>query len=258
VLISIIVTLKNEEKSIAKLLDSLLLQEKPFEIIIVDAFSTDKTREIIKKHYKKHPGIFLYKRRGSRGEGRNYGVSKAKGKFVAFIDGGCIANKNWLKNLRKKIKQGYNVVAGKTIDKGYFKDVKRVKIDYKGYDITYPSCNLVYNKKLFEKIKGFDIHFICAEDVDLNLRAVDAGEKITSTDESIVYRQSATGPIQLMKQAFWYGYGRKQITLKHGRLWMDYSAQHTLATHLNLKSLVRLIFGVIGYIVCKIFRDKIR
>lgn len=257
-LISIVVTLRNEEESIAKLLDSLLLQEKPFEIVIVDAFSTDKTRDIIKKYSKKHPEISLYKKRGSRGDGRNYGVSKAKGKYIAFIDGGCTADKNWLKHLRKKIKDGYSVVAGKTVDTGYFKDIKRVGIDYNGYDITYPSCNLVYKKDLFDKIKGFDTNFICAEDVDLNLRAVDAGEKITSTDKAVVYRESATGPLQLMKQAFWYGYGRKQMTFKHGRLWMNYSAQKTIASHIHIKSLVRLVFGALGYITCKIFRDKIR
>lgn len=254
--ISIVVTLKNEEKSISRLLNSLLLQEKPFEIVIVDAFSTDKTRDIIKNYSKKHPEIFLYKKKGSRGDGRNYAVSKAKGKFVAFTDGGCAADKDWLKNLRKKIKEGYNIVAGKTIDKGFFKDVKRVGIDYKGYDITYPSCNLVYNKKLFQKIKGFDTNFICAEDVDLNLRAVDAGEKIASTDKAIIYRQSATGPLQLIKQAFWYGYSRKQITFKHGRLWMDYSAQQTIATHIHIKSSVRLVFGILGYITCKLTRDR--
>ena len=52
VFVSIVVTVKNEAKSIAELLDSLVVQEGPFEIIIVDAKSDDGTREIV-EDYKK-------------------------------------------------------------------------------------------------------------------------------------------------------------------------------------------------------------
>ena len=46
-MISVVITVRNEEKNIANLLDGLLVQEKPFEIIIVDSNSTDKTAQII-------------------------------------------------------------------------------------------------------------------------------------------------------------------------------------------------------------------
>jgi len=258
VLISIIITIKNEEKTIGSLLDSLVIQEKPFEIIVVDAYSSDDTEKIISGYSKKYPEICFYKKKGSRGEGRNYGVSKANGQVIAFTDGGCVADKNWLKHLRKKINEGFDVVAGNTIDTGYFEDVKRVNIFYKGYDITYPSCNLCYKKVLFDKIKGFDPRFITAEDIDLNFRAVDAGGKIAFTKHAIIYRKSAQNLLQLIKQAYWYGYGRKQLSLKHGRLWSKYAPQQTLKTHFNLKSLIRLFFGFFGYLKCKFSGGMIR
>jgi len=250
---SIVITVKNEAKSIAELLDSLLVQEKPFEIIIVDANSNDGTQEIVKSYAKKYKQIKLFIHGGSRGEGRNFGVSKAKGDIIAFIDGGCRADKNWLKELKKKMEEGFDVVAGKTVDVGPFKDIiHRVKMEYKGYDVTYPSCNLAYRKDLVEKIGGFDTRFVTAEDIDLNLRAVKAGAKIGYNESAVVYRRTAENPFSLIKQSFWYGYGRKQLSLKHGNLWQKYSLEQAFSTHFTLWGGIRLFFGLLGYLVCKI------
>ena len=256
---SIVITVKNEVNSIAELLDSLVVQEKPFEIIIVDANSNDGTQEIVKSYAKKYKQIKLFIHEGSRGEGRNFGVSKAKGDIIAFIDGGCRADKNWLKELKKKMEEGFDVVAGKTVDVGPFKDIiHRVKMEYKGYDVTYPSCNLAYRKDLFEKIGGFDTRFVTAEDIDLNLRAVKAGAKIGYNENAVVYRRTAENLFSLIKQSFWYGYGRKQLALKHGSLWKQYSISQTFSTHRSLLGLIRLIFGSLGYLVCKLTGGKIK
>jgi len=255
--ISIVITVKNEADSIAELLDSLLTQN-PFEIIIVDAKSTDGTQEIIKKYADKHKEVKLFIHAGSRGEGRNFGVKMAKGEIIAFTDGGCRADKNWLSELKKKMEEGYDVVAGKTINVGTFEEIERVKVEFKGYDVTYPSCNLLYRKDLFEKIGGFDSRFITAEDIDLNYRAVEAGAKIGYNENAVIYRRSAKDLIGLIRQAFWYGYGRKQLTLKHGRLWKQYSLNQMFSTHLTFFGVLRLFFGLLGYLICKITGGGIR
>ena len=151
-LVSIVITIKNEAKTIKKLINSLLIQEKPFEIIIVDAESNDETINIINGYIKDNPEIKLYTKKGGRGSGRNYGVSKSKSDYVAFIDGGCTAHKNWLKELKSKIDKDVDIIAGKTVNAGKFKETKRVKIFIKDYDITYPSCNILYRKNIFNKI----------------------------------------------------------------------------------------------------------
>lgn len=250
--ISIIVTIKNEAQTIQALLDSLLKQQPPFEIIIVDANSKDKTQHIIKKYIEKNGSIKLFTKTGSRGNGRNYGVTKAQGNIVAFTDGGCTADQNWLYHIRKKIQEGYDIVAGKTINVGSFTQTKRVQIQKKGYDITWPSCNLAYKKELFEQINGFDESFITAEDIDLNYKAVTQGAKIGHTENAIIYRTSAQNYIDLMKQSYWYGYGRKQLSQKHGQLWKDYNINQTLKTQFTFQGLIRLTFGFFGYISCKI------
>ncbi len=255
-LISIIITVKNEANSIPHLLDSLLVQEKPFEIIIVDANSDDGTQDIVKTRQKKYPEVKLFIKEGSRGEGRNFGAKKAQGEVIAFTDGGCTADKNWLSELRKKIIEGYDIVAGKTIDTGTFTEIKRVELEIDGYDITWPSCNLAYRKQIFEKIGGFDEQFITAEDVDLNLMAVTAGAKLVYSEKAIIYRDSAQTIKKYLKQSFWYGFGRKQLTLKHGKLWKSYSPQQMFNTQLTIQGLTRLFFGLLGYLVCKMNNGK--
>ena len=52
--ISVILTTKNEEKNIGDLLKILVEQEDPYEVIIVDSESTDRTREIVEEYSKKY------------------------------------------------------------------------------------------------------------------------------------------------------------------------------------------------------------
>lgn len=255
-LASIVITIKNEEKSIARTLDSLLQQYCPCEIIIVDSESDDGTQSIINEYIKKFNHIRLYVKKTSRGGGRNYGVSKAKGDIICFTDGGCEAHPRWLQMLLSPFKDDADIVAGKTIDRGTITEINRVELKINGYDITWPSCNLAYRKQIFEKIGGFDEQFITAEDVDLNLMAVTAGAKLVYSEKAIIYRDSAQTIKEYLKQSFWYGFGRKQLTLKHGKLWESYSPQKMFQTQLTVQGLTRLFFGLLGYLVCEMNNGK--
>lgn len=255
VLLSVVITVKNEERHISDLLDSLVIQEPPFEIIIVDSNSTDRTRDIVRRYMEEHDNIYLYVKECTRGAGRNYGVEKSSGDYVVFIDGDEIANPFWLAAMRESIREGADVVAGKTIQIGYgpFEKLERVELFYRGMDITYPSCNLAYRKDLFLKIGGFDPWFITAEDIDLNLRAVEAGAKFAYNERAIVYHRTRDTVKAFLKQAFWNGYGRKQLTLKHGRLWGHYNPSRLLQSYnMSFWGLLRLSFAMMGYIYCKL------
>jgi len=52
--ISIVLTTKNEEKNIASLLESLMNQEEPYEVLVVDSDSTDRTQKIVKEYSMKN------------------------------------------------------------------------------------------------------------------------------------------------------------------------------------------------------------
>ena len=82
-LISVTITVRNEERNLPNLLDSLVAQEKPIEIIIVDSASEDRTLEIARSYAQRHPYIKIYEHGGTRGESRNFGAEKATGEALA-------------------------------------------------------------------------------------------------------------------------------------------------------------------------------
>ena len=253
-LVSVVVTVKNEAESMPQLLDSLMVQEKPFEIIIVDANSDDGTPDIVKDYALKHKEVKFYSYDETRGESRNYGVKKSKGAVIAFTDGNCVADKNWLKEIRGKISEGYDIVAGKTNRVGSFgfQNLARVGIYHKGGDASFPTCNIAYKKSLFEKIDGFDSWFKEAEDVDINFRALDAGAKMVYDEKAIINHMGAETPASFIKKSFWYGFGRKELNIRHGALWSQYNIMDIIKLEKgeSLWKFIRLPIAFLGYVFC--------
>ena len=256
--ISIVLNLLNEVKHIRDLLDSLVIQEGPFDVVVVDAGSWDGTPEIIKRYMEKHPGMIeLYHHPGTRGESTNFGIMKAKGDAIATIGGDCIANPFWLKELRKTLER-FDIAAGKTINIGYhaFEKLERVELYHRGMDISYPSGNMAWRSKVIEDVVGFDPWFVTAEDIDLNFRAVALGYTLGYNDNALVYHRMKESFVKFFKQAFWNGWGRKQLTMKHGRLWSSYKPQRLLETSKSFWALARLAFAILGYVICKFYEKS--
>jgi glycosyltransferase involved in cell wall biosynthesis len=257
-LISVIVTIRNEAYHIRDLLDSLVTQEGPVEIIIVDAYSSDETQPIVHGYCRRYDFISLYLQGGTRGEGRNFGIEKAKGEAVAFIDGDCIANPFWLKEIRKDMAEGREIIAGRTIrmGKAEFARLSRVELFYQGVDLTFPSCNLAYRTDVVREAGVFDTRFRTAEDIDLNYRAVRNGHKIHYNGNAIVYHRERDSLVGFFKQAFWNGYGRKQLTLKHGRLWSNYSVSNMIQHDISFWYILRTSIALMGYATAKAREKK--
>ena len=248
-LISVVITVKNEEPHLSQLLESLLVQEPPFEVIVVDAASRDRTLAIAREYARRHPGLYrAIERSGSRGVGRNVGVSAARGEWVAFIDGDCFADSQWLAVVRRALRQS-PVVAGRTVivGKSNYGQLERVELFESGYDVTYPSCNLAYHRGLFQRLGGFDTRFVTAEDIDLNLRAVEAGASIRYEPQAVVYHHVRSTFVRFLYQAFWNGYGRKQLTEKQGNLWGRYRYRRLLRGQRTAIAWARLTAAVTGY-----------
>lgn len=255
--ISVVVTVLNEAKHLPDLLDSLTVQEGPFEVLIVDAGSRDGTQEIVRRFAREHPEVRLLEHAGRRGASRNAGARAATGDFLAFIDGDCIANPNWLRRLRQHA-HPKRVLAGRTVTMGYwaFERLQRVELEHRGQDVTYPSCNLLYPTGAFLSIGGFDERFVTAEDIDLNFRAVEHGLAIQYEAGALVYHRARDSAMGFLSQAFWNGYGRKQLTLKHGALWRQYSLRDLARAQLSLWGLLRMTSAVLGYLRCRLKENR--
>ena len=87
-LVSIITPSYNSKKFITSTIESVLNQSySNFELIIVDGCSTDGSYEFI-ENYLKDSRISLYKMEKNSGAAltRNFGIQKANGKYLAFLD----------------------------------------------------------------------------------------------------------------------------------------------------------------------------
>ncbi|HUT26741.1 MAG TPA: glycosyltransferase [Methanomassiliicoccales archaeon] len=257
-LVSIVLKIRNEEDNIADALDSLVVQEGPIEIIVVDGNSTDDTQNIVREYGSRFPFVHLYVAGGTRGDSLNFGLSKATADIIALTDGDCIANPNWVKEIRHcVVDRGADMVAGKSINIGLnaWEKLDRVELYNKGFDCTWPGCNLAFRRKVFETVGGVDPWFITAEDIDFNIRATNAGFNLVYNPKAIIYNRTRGTVYGFFNQAFWNGAGRKQLTLKHGSLWTKYDPLRMFRQHMTFWALMRLVCAWMGYLAFKLFGE---
>jgi hypothetical protein len=76
---------------------------------------------------------------------------------------------------------------------------------------------------------------------------VDHGYAIVYNDDMVVYHRTRGTMWGFVKQAFWNGYGRKQLTMKHGSLWSNYDPRKMFDRNLEFWGLVRLAAAFLGY-----------
>lgn len=93
----------NEEHNIVRLLDSL--GDLVDEIIIVDSYSTDRTKEIVLQQY--HKAKFFEKKFNGYGEQKNYALTLCSNDWVLFLDADEVPNVE-LKNSIKHITSLHN------------------------------------------------------------------------------------------------------------------------------------------------------
>ncbi len=263
--ISVVLTTKNEGKNLRHLLDSLagqICDNFSFkQVIVVDALSTDRTVQVAKKYEGVLPGFEVISQQSTRGQGRNLGAARATGDLLCFTDADCIANAYWLHRLAAAWSgDEQQVLAGRTNILGYwaFTKLHRVELPHRGFDTTWPSCNLAYPRQLFQKLGGFDPRFITAEDIDLNFRAIAAGANIQHVPDALIYARARDSVSGFLRQAYWNGYGRKQLTLKHGRLWHQYSFGDMIRIQGgSFWGLARMAAGTAGYLKAKVGRNAL-
>lgn len=100
--VSVVVPVKNEGKTIARLIEGLIAQTcQPSEIVITDGGSTDRTKELIRSRQKYCPVpiVLVEVEQALPGQGRNLAISRARNEWLACIDAGTVPRSDWLAEL---------------------------------------------------------------------------------------------------------------------------------------------------------------
>jgi glycosyltransferase involved in cell wall biosynthesis len=176
-LVSIVITTKNEESNIFNCLTSIKNQSyRNFEVIVVDNYSTDKTKEITLDFQ-----VNFFEYGPERSAQRNLGmIGKSKGEYLIYIDADMVLTRGLIEECVKQVQDSKSsalylpeIVLGKT----FFARVRRFERQF--YDGSSIDASRFFSKEIIEKVGGFDellFKYGSGEDWDLDKRIKQEGE----------------------------------------------------------------------------------
>ena len=137
-LISIIVPVYNVEKYLKKCVYSILNQSyKNLEVILVNDGSTDNSGKIYDELSREDSTIKVYhKDNGGLSDARNYGVAKANGEYVGFVDSDDYIDQYMYENLYKAIRKYNTQIAECGITRVYKNNKLRPHYDGEEYSLV--------------------------------------------------------------------------------------------------------------------------
>lgn len=141
-IISIVIPVYNSFQYIDRCLDSVINQDfEQIEVCLVDDGSTDGSGEICDKYAKKYSNISVYHKKNEGASlARRYGLEKARGEYVTFVDSDDWISSDYVSRLYSLI-ETYNVSVGacavQRVRIGVKPEIK--EIDYQSILISFDS-----------------------------------------------------------------------------------------------------------------------
>lgn len=214
---SVIVPARNAAGTLPRLFEGLAAQDLArdrFEVVVVSNGSTDATADTARDHGAK----VLEEPAGNRARARNAGAAVAHGPVYAFIDADCLPERGWLSALttclgsaplaagdvRVAAREAPNRV--ERFDRLWrFQQERNVRSGWAA------SANLGVRREAFEAAGGFDPAYRrVGEDVDLCLRAREAGLALAWCPRAVVWHDAERRLRDVLARAFGQGYASVQ------------------------------------------------
>lgn len=191
-LLSVVMAAYNAEAFIREAIDSIIKQtHTEFELIIINDGSTDNTDCILNEYKEKDRRIKIFNNPKNKGAAAslNYGIEKASGKWIAIHDADDISFSNRLEEQLKfvinnpsvRIVASY-IEAFSTINQ----DSNYLRYAELGFNTTMDQINkmkyfspylchgsVLFEKKLFAEVGGYNSNYKIAYDYELWLKILD-------------------------------------------------------------------------------------
>lgn len=234
-LVSIIVPVYNRPDEVADLIESLKKQtDRNFQLVLVEDGSTVPALRAVSQpdgswQPTDDPGFNLkYFRKENEGRSiaRNYGIDRADGDFLVFVDSDCILPAGFVKTLREQldsspvdcyggpdaahesftpVQKAINFAMTSFLTTGGIRG-KKVSME----KFTPRTFNMGFTRHVYETVGGFREMF--SEDIDMSTRIRNAGFKIALYPDVFVYHKRRGDLSKFWRQVHVFGMSR--ITLE--------------------------------------------
>jgi glycosyltransferase involved in cell wall biosynthesis len=206
--ISVVIPLHNEEKNLPHLIEAIMQQSSlPAEIILVDAWSTDKTGQIIHAASESFPIIkpIAVKLKLNPGETRNLGFLYSTCEWVVFLDAEHYPSADWILNLTKCTSGFADIVFSN-------RRLTAQKTRFQVFDLLYEPIGFnesqahfrnpkvsstMMRREVFEKLGKFN-NWRSGEDKEFLSRIIGTSLQTNNCTDATVYVQPASSLLELL------------------------------------------------------------
>ncbi len=225
-IVSIVIPTKNSAGFLENCLKNIRLQSYPkIEIIVVDSNSSDNIKEISRKYHcnfinyvpKVEKGIFDAPHK------RNYGMARAKGKYVYWLDADMTLPKNLISEAVGLCEKGADAVIlpEDSYGIGMWAKVKQLERRCYWNDPTMESPRF-YKKSVWEDIGGFDLDLGAGgDDVDLTQKLLEKKYLINRTKNIVLHNEGKLTLKNTIKKHFMYGREMFNYLKKRPKSWVS-------------------------------------
>ncbi|MEN9333733.1 MAG: hypothetical protein RLY35_913 [Bacteroidota bacterium] len=169
-MVSVIITAYNYGRYIERALRSCLdqsLSKNHYEIIVINDCSTDNTVAIL-DNYQNDARIYNLEKNVGLSAARNFGIRKAKGQYVVFVDADDYLHRETLQVQKLFLEENHNFNA---VAVDYFLVDELENHRERIHSAEKPiACGIMFRKDLLIEIGLYDEQFKAREEEDLRIR----------------------------------------------------------------------------------------
>ncbi len=211
--LSIIVPMYNVEMYIEECLNSLVHQTfEDFEVLVINDGSTDKGPQLVETFCQKYEFIHQYhKENGGLSDARNYGITQAKGEYIAFLDSDDWVEPTLYEKMVRYMDAGLDVVV--TNINYFYEDEKKSWVlkglsSWENADIHKKALlsplfawNKLYRRKFFDE-QGYRYPLnTWYEDIPVTIPIFVEAKTIGFLDETLIHYRQRKGSIMSSRES---------------------------------------------------------
>ena len=186
----------------------------PDEVVVVHDYGPRTAARILDRHPLSGAGrlrqVAIPPGSGSPSRQRNLGWRRARGELVAFVDDDCRPDPRWLETLVAAARgEPGSFAQGATRPDPFELEVMAAPhvrtLTSEPPNRYVQTCNVIYPRELLDRVGGFDEEVITAEDMDLAIRAREAGARHVAAPDAVVFHAvEALTLAQTFRDGWWW------------------------------------------------------